>query len=251
MNKGTVIGRVGKLNVEFGSQTLSSRSEMILINDFPDRLELPALLDDELSLKQRRRGYCESEAILGLVHNQIVGGTCLGDLEVLRGDPGTLQLLGAASLLAPATAGELLRKFGIGQIRNLQRVTWMLQQQVRSRQTTHECTIDIDSSIYEQASKGKQGSTMSYNGEVGYHLIFAFWDEEDELLFSHLRRGSAHSESKATWFLRETLWRVPDAARKKLRADSAFYCRAVIGLCEDQQITFGITALESLIDLGR
>ena len=44
----------------------------------------------------------------------ILGGDCLTDLQVLRGDPGTQALLGLETILAPTTAGELLRRFGIG-----------------------------------------------------------------------------------------------------------------------------------------
>jgi len=66
-----------------------------------------------------------------------------------------------------------------------------LQQQVRLHQQSKTVTIDLDSSIYEQSSAKKQGSRKAYNGEVGYHPLFAFWEEEGELIHSHLRRGNA------------------------------------------------------------
>ena len=165
----------------------------------------------------------KAKPLSGLVYNLILGGEHLSDLEVLRGDPGTQELLDAEGILAPTTAGEFLRKFDIGDVHDLQRVHLRLQERVRPHQQATTCTIDLDSSIYEQASTHKEGSTKAYNGEVGYHPLFAFWAEEGELLFSHLRRGSAHTARNVLWFLRQTRKRVPETADKKLRADSGFY----------------------------
>jgi hypothetical protein len=242
VNKENVVNQVGKFNVELGNLSLSSRSGMVLVRDFIDRFAVADIIDAEISIKQRRRGYSESETLLGLIYNLIAGGECLDDLEVLRGDGGTLQLLGVESLLAPTAAGDALRKFDIGSIHDLQRVNNHLQQKARPRQKADYCTIDLDASVYEQASKRKQGSVKAYNGKIGYHPMFAFWDEESELLFSHLLRGSAHPESKAVWLLTQTLKRVPEGAKLNLRSDSAFYSRNVVEFCEGNQIGFAITA---------
>ncbi len=62
------------------------------------------------------------------------------------------------------------------------------------------------------------------------------------MLFSPLRRGSAHTARNGIWCLRETLKRVPDTAGKQLRADSGFYSKAVVEWGEAQGCTFTITA---------
>jgi hypothetical protein len=62
------------------------------------------------------------------------------------------------------------------------------------------------------------------------------------LLFSHLRRGSAHTARNVKWFLRQTLQRVPPTTVKKLRADSGFYSKGVVEWCEAEGFTFTITA---------
>lgn len=77
---------------------------------------------------------------------------------------------------------------------------------------------------------------------MGYHPLFAFWAEEGELLFSHLRRGNAHTARNRGWVLRETRKRVPDTAGKKLRADSGFSSKAVVEWCEGEDFIFTITA---------
>jgi hypothetical protein len=200
---------------------------MVLVKEFADQLGVSSIIDEELKVKERRRGYSEAEAVMGLVYNLVAGGDTLSDLEVLRGDPGTRRLIGLNQIIAPTTAGEHLRKFASGDIRDLQRMNLRLQHQVRVLQQSNTCTMDLDSSIYEQASAKKEGSTKAYNGEVGYHPLFSFWDETGELLFSHLRRGSAYTASKVEWFLEETWKRVPAGAAKKMRADSGFYSHTV------------------------
>jgi DDE family transposase len=242
VNTQKVLGKVGKFNICLRPERLTSHAGTVLLHDFAQRLGVEGLLDEELRVKTRERGYGESEAISGLVYNLILGGEHLSDLEVLRGDAGTQELLEAEGILAPTTAGEFLRKFDIGDVRDLQRVHLRLQERVRPHQRATTCTIDLDSSIYEQVSTRKEGSTKAYNGEIGYHPLLAFWAEEGELLFSHLRRGSAHTARNVLWFLRQTLKRVPETAVKKLRADSGFYSKGVVEWCEAEGFTFTITA---------
>ena len=219
MNRKTVIGKVGKFNIGFRKEPLTSHAGTVLLHDFAQRLGVERLLDEELSVKTRERGYGEGQAIGGLVYNLVLGGEHLSDLDVLRGDQGTQELLEAEAILAPTTAGEFLRKFDIGDVQDLQRMHLRLQQRGRPHQRATTCTIDLDSSVYEQVSTHKEGATKAYNGEIGYHPLFAFWAEEGELLFSHLRRGSAHTARNVRWFLRAMRKRVPPTAGKKLRAD--------------------------------
>jgi hypothetical protein len=242
VNRQKVVGKVGKFNIGFRKEQLTSHAGTVLLQDFAQRLGVERVLDEELRVKVRERGDSEGQAIRGLVYNLILGGAHLSDLEVLRGDPGTQELLEAETILAPTTAGEFLRKFDIGDVHDLQRVHLRLQQRVRPHQHSTTCTIDLDSSIYAQCSTSKEGSTKAYNGEIGYHPLLAFWAEEGELLFSHLRRGSAYTARNVLWFLRETDKRLPATADKYLRADSGFYSKGVIEWCEAQGFLFTITA---------
>jgi Transposase DDE domain group 1 len=242
VNDDSVIGKVGKFKVCFRDEQLTSHAGVVLVHELATRLGVEQIVDEELQVKQRERGYTEGKAIGALVHNLLLGGECLSDLDVLRGDPGTQELLAQEAILAPRTAREFLQKFDLGDIGDLQRVNQRLQQRVRPQQASRTCTIDLDSSIYEQVSTRKQGSDKAYNGEIGYHPLFAFWAEERELLFSHLRRGSAHTCRNVRWFLRETFKRVPAQAALALRADSGFYSKEVVQWCEAHHVRFTITA---------
>src|SRR4029434_2792450 len=121
VNKPKVVGKVGKFNICFRQEQLTSHAGTVLLQDFAQRLGVERVLDEELRVKVRERGYSEGQAIRGLIYNLILGGTHLSDLEVLRGDPGTQELLEAETMLAPTTAGEVLRKSAILDVHDLQR----------------------------------------------------------------------------------------------------------------------------------
>ena len=242
MNKQKVVGKVGKFNIGFRTEQLTSPAGTVLLQDFARRLGVERVLDEELQGKVRERGESEGPAIGGLVDNLILGGAQLSDLEVLRGDPGTQELREAETIVAPTTAGEFLRKFDIGAVPDLQRVQLRLQQRGRPHQPATTCTLDLDSRIYEQVSRQQEGSPKASTGEIGYHPLRAFWAEEGELLFSHRRRGSAHTARNIRWFLREPLKRGPAGAVKNLRADSGFYSKAVVEWGETQGFVFTTTA---------
>ena len=241
MSEQSIVGKAGEFNICFRDTTLSNHAGLILVRELADRLGVAELLDEALHVKQRECGHRESEAVLSLSHNLIAGGSCLLDLNVLRGDVGTEQGLGLERVLAPSTAGEFLRKFDIGDIHDLKRFHPRLQARIRPQQTWACCTLDVDSSLYEPVSTRQPGSTKAYNGQIGDPPFFAFWSEADELVFSHLRRGHAHTSKKAEWCLTETFKRLPAELAKKLRAASGLYDHTIVAGCEKRQVTFGIT----------
>ena len=110
-----------KFNVCFRDQTLTGKAGEVLLREFVARIGLPELIDAELHLKQRERGDPESETVLSLCWNAILGGSFLLDLNVLRGDAGLRELLGVQSLMAPTTAGGRERR----QQNPAARVPWM------------------------------------------------------------------------------------------------------------------------------
>lgn len=241
----TVIGTTCKFKVCFRDDRLTAHAGIVLVRDFLERLGVPQLLNDHLKVKQRERGYPEAENILSLCWNSLLGGQCLLDLTVLRGDPGLPELLGVKSILAPTTAGEFLRAFDLGDLTDLQRVNRLIAARVRPHQTSTRLTIDLDPSLYAQCSKRKEGSRINYEGQVGYYPMFAFWAEEKELLCTHLLRGNARAAPKAIWFLQQALKQAPPAWPRFLRADSEFYTWELIAFLATQGFTYAITADQS------
>lgn len=238
----TVIGKAFNFNVCFRNVTLTAHAGVVLLRDFVAKLALPQLLDSQVAVKDRERGYPESENILSLCWNAILGGDCLRDLDVLRGDAGLAELIGVASVMAPTTAGEFLRQFQMGDLCALRRALRLAAERVRPLQSADRVTIDLDGSLYEQCSTNKEGSRMNHKGDVGYYPLFAFWAEEQELLATHLLRGNAHAQPKAVYLLKQAIWSAPAGKKLFLRADSEFYTWPLIEFCEQEKITYAITA---------
>jgi hypothetical protein len=68
------MGKVGKFNICFRHEQLTSHAGTVLVEDFARRLGVEQVLDEELGVKVRERGYSEGQALKGLVYNLIVGG---------------------------------------------------------------------------------------------------------------------------------------------------------------------------------
>src|SRR5215813_12084469 len=116
-----VIGTAANFKIGFAETALSSHAGAVLMKDFISRQSIAQTLDQEIDVKERERGYSVSESILGLAFNLMLGGDCLDDLDVLRGDPGTIAIFGVKSVIAPRTAGDFLRRFNLGDISDFQR----------------------------------------------------------------------------------------------------------------------------------
>jgi hypothetical protein len=246
MNDKTVIGKVGKFNIAFRESLQTSHAGAVLLQELSRQLGVAAILDQEISIKQRESGFSESEFLLAIGWNLILGGECVDDIKVLRGDQGTLLLLDLESVPEPPAITKFLRRFRIGDVRDLQRALRLIQARAHRHMLKWLpemiCTIDLDNSIFEQCAKKREGVKRAYNGQRGYAPLFAFWYETGELLFAHLQAGNVYPSKKAVWFMGEVLRRVPPGLKLKLRADSAFYSWTFIEFCEAHGITYAITA---------
>ena len=75
MNRQKVVGKVGKFNICFRQEQLTSHAGTVLLQDFAQRLGVERVLDEELQVKMRERGYREGPCALRL------GGKCQCRLE--------------------------------------------------------------------------------------------------------------------------------------------------------------------------
>jgi hypothetical protein len=139
-----VIGKAGNFNICFREASMSSHSGLLLFHEFVKSLSVAELIDENLKVKRKERGYSESGSIMVLVYNMVIGGSCLSDLNVLRGDCGSKQLLQMEEIISPPTSGEFLRKFTDSEIKDFDHIISKLQEKVRPKQSSRCCTIDID-----------------------------------------------------------------------------------------------------------
>jgi len=168
------------------------------------QLGLAKAIDDNLHLLKRHVPYFESDHVLNLTYNLLVGGKTINDLELLRNHETYLEVLGAQRLPDPTTAGDFLRRFHttdidalMNTINDKRLLVWKQQPDAFFDQAI----IEGDGSMVETTGECKQGMDVSYNGKWGYHPFLLSLANTREVLFLANRSGNRPShEGAAAYF---------------------------------------------------
>ncbi len=235
-------GRRKHLRVE-GDDTLVSFGGGILLDEFIHRLGLPELIDQRVRVKERERGYRESEAVLGPAVSMITGGECLDDLFVLREETGFSSLWSHGAIPHPTTMGDFLRRFNLGHIRQLESVMAECFRRVYAAEPKRpSLTLDIDSTLDEVFGR-QQGARMAYTGIRALNPLMGFIRETGDWLHCRLRAGNVHTANGAVSFIGECVHKAKELAQRiHVAMDSGFYDKAIVAECERLGVGFTITA---------
>jgi hypothetical protein len=168
------------------------------------RLGLADALNARLHLLKRHVPYFESDHVLNLTYNFLVGGKTLNDLELLRNDETYLDALGAQRIPDPTTAGDFLRRFKAAHIDALMEAINAKRLAVWRQQPDAffaQAIIEADGSVVGTTGQCKQGIDLSYNGTWGYHPLLVSLANTQEPLFLVNRSGNRPShEGAAAYF---------------------------------------------------
>jgi hypothetical protein len=240
--------RQRKIKYRASSETISSFSGLKLVTDLAARLGILKGLE-AVTVKKRRRGIPICDFVMSVVNVLLAGGQHLKDLDRLREEKSTRKLLYGLVVPAPTTAGETLRKFSLGHIKQIERVIRQaLLRSVKIMGGSERITLDLDSSVFEAYGDFKEGVRPTYYKNRGFNPVLCFWSETRLLLGARLRPGNRHSDHKAISFLRECLSRLPRNRRIRIRCDSGFYNRFFVQELLRREVSFSITArLTSLV----
>lgn len=232
------------IRLEVTDEPLTVHTGLSLFYAMAEALEVPRILDERVHVKERERGYPESEHILALAANAFIGGDYLDDLEALREDIAIQKAIGRKEIPDPTTAGDFCRRFTLGHILQMNQAFAEIQAQVyQRRKEIRVWTIDADAKVHEVFGAKKEGAEKSYNGIYSLQPMYAFVHETEEMLHSELRTGNTHPGAKAVAFLRRMSRKIPARIQEiYLRSDSAFYNKAVVEFCEGKGWQFSITA---------
>jgi hypothetical protein len=215
-----------------------------LAHDLMMRLGLPEGINEAAPLLKLKLPYFESDHLLTHVYNLYAGGTCIEDIANLQHSAAVRCLLGACRIPDPTTAGDFLRRLHESHLASLQAAIDRLHEKVWSqlpRSRRREATIDLDSTVKEVYGECKQGADFSYNGKWSYHPLLATLAETHEPLRTINRPGNAASADGAGEVLAELLPMVGRHFRQvRVRGDSKFYRRDVIGACEEHGAEFAL-----------
>ncbi len=190
------------------------------------RLGLVEDIDKNLHLLKVHLPYHESDHVLNLTYNLLVGGQRLEDIELRRQDEVFLNGLGAERLPDPTTAGDFTRRFEVQDIVALEEclnrarlAVWKVQPEG----FLQEAFIDVDGTIAQTYGECKEGMDISYKGIWGYAPLIVSLANTKEVLYLVNRSGNAVSHSGSVeWIDRavELISRVAGAVT--IRGDTDF-----------------------------
>lgn len=104
------------VRLEVTREPLTTYTGLSLFYATAELLWIPWISDEFVHVRQRERGYPESEHILALSANAFMGGDYLEDLEALREDIAIGGAIGRIKIPDPTTAGDFCRRFTLGHI---------------------------------------------------------------------------------------------------------------------------------------
>jgi hypothetical protein len=187
---------------------------------------LDRAIDRALRLLKMHQPYHESDHVLNIAYVMLAGGTKLEDLELLREDEAYMDLLGAARIPDPTTAGDFLRRFSALDVIALMDAVNEIRVKLWKRQPRgfrRLGIIDTDGTVTPTDGEKKRGMGISYKGIWGYHPLLVSLANTKEPLYIANRPGNAVShEDSAQW-----IDRAVDLARQAfdevlLRGDTDF-----------------------------
>jgi len=232
------------VRLEITDEPLTVHTGLSLLYAMAEALEIPRILDEHIHVKERERGYPESEHVLALAANAFIGGDFIDDLEALREDVAIQRAIGRKDIPDPTTAADFCRRFTLGHILQFNRALAEIHSRVhRLRPKITAWTIDTDAKAHEVFGEKKEGAARNYSGIYSLQAMYSFVNETEEMLHSELRSGETQPGAKAVAYLRRMKRKIPVGIKEiYLRSDSAFYNKNVVDYCEGESWSFSITA---------
>ena len=221
------------------------------------RLGLVEEIDRHLELLKVHLPYHESDHVLNIAYNVLVGGQRLEDIELRRQDESFLDGLGAQRIPDPTTAGDFTRRFAVQDIIQLQESINRTRQRVWRKQPQGflaEAFLDVDGTIAATYGECKGGMGLSYKGIWGYAPLVVSLANTREVLYVVNRPGNAPShQDSVEWIDRAVELVQPLAGRITLRGDTDFSNTAQLDRWDDRKLNFilGLDAHPKVVGLAQ
>jgi hypothetical protein len=239
-------------------------------------LGLPDLIGANLQLRQRQRGFSESQMIESVSLLQSIGGDCPEDIRLLSNDTCLERGLGYRPPKATALRGflerfhdeelEALRPPREKQksfilpssepVQGLQNVQAGVVRRIAKRyaqqgQAQRIATIDQDATIIESH---KEAAYAHYEGGRGYQPMVAVWAEADLVVADEFRDGNVPAKQQPLTCAKMAFAALPgDIVQRYFRGDSACHENGLLDWLKDPEraqepggmIEFAVSAVMS------
>lgn len=217
------------------------------------KLGLAEEIDARLHLLKKHLPYHESDHVLNLAYNALLGGLRLQDIELRRNDESFLDGLGAQRIPDPTTSGDFTRRLDEADLVTLQEAIQATRQRVWAQQPVgflEEAVIDVDGTIAGTHGECKGGMALSYKGIWGYAPLILSLANTKEVLYLVNRPGNVASHDGCVPWIDRAIAAVRETAERIcLRGDTDFGLTAQFDRWDGQGVEFvlGIDAHPKLV----
>ncbi len=223
------------------------------IHQMAQRVGLVKAIDDRLELLKIHVPYHESDHVLNIAYNVMVGGVRLEDIELRRQDEVFLNAVGAQRIPDPTTAGDFTRRFEESDIVELMECVNEARELVwrkRARKLLRDAVIDVDGTVAPTQGECKEGMDISYKGIWGYDTLIISLANTKEVLYLVNRPGNVPSHAGAAPWIDKAIELVkPYARRITLRGDTDFGLTAHFDRwAEEADFLLGMDANPALVE---
>jgi hypothetical protein len=220
------------------------------------KLGLAREIDERLHLLKRHLPYHESDHVLTLAYNALLGGQRLEDIELRRNDEAFLDGLGAQRIPDPTTSGDFTRRFDEEAVVALMEAINTVRQRVWKLQPAgflQQAFIDTDGTLAPTFGECKGGMALSYKGIWGYAPLIVSLANTGEVLYLVNRPGNAASHQGCVpWIDRAIELVRPYAGEITLRGDTDFTLSGELDRWDEQglKFIFGLDAHPKVVALA-
>lgn len=245
------------IDAQIDPSLVTARAGVPLVIELMRRLGVSEALDRSLPIKQRQRGLRPSQLAETLVALWTAGGDRCQDLQTLRTDAALAALLGY-ELPAATTMRDFLEAFHAedlplwqagptaavpqesGPLQGVGVATRTLLAAVQRHAPQPTATLDVDATILEAH---KRPATVAYDGTTGYQPVLVVWAEQDLIVHDEFRDGHVPAGCGNVRILKQAVATLPqDITQILVRGDSALYEQDVLRWCEEEEISYAISA---------